>query len=381
MRVIVAGAGPAGATAALALARSGARVWLVEKSAWPRDKTCGDAVSPLGVHLGTQLGLAIEGRVRLPRARISTPGGRSFTGGWPAATPWGTTIPRRTFDASLVDAALATGGVEFLARTQVRSLAAEGAGVRATLRADGADRTLDADAAIVADGANGPLSASLGAGPYRSQLVAVRGYADAPRALPSEYGLFYDRPLAPGYGWVFPIDGGRANAGILVDRRTLERRGGDARALLTRWLAQSRFARELLGDRPALEDVRGGLIPSGRGRRAAGPILFAGDAAGVADPFTAEGIYQAMDTGRAAARALATHGDPVAAGRAYERETGTFDRNERAARGVWRTFGATIEVCAWRAHRRPAFADGLNTAVFFPKSSFEGFVWSLLRAW
>ena len=74
-------------------------------------------------------------------------------------------------------------------------------------------------------------------------------------------------------------------------------------------------------------------------------------------------------------------GDPVAAGRAYERETGTFDRNERAARGVWRTFGATIEVCAWRAHRRPAFADGLNTAVFFPKSSFEGFVWSLLRAW
>ena len=143
MRVIVAGAGPAGATAALALARSGARVWLVEKSAWPRDKTCGDAVSPLGVRLGIELGLAIEGRVRLPRARISTPGGRSFTGGWPAATPWGTTIPRRTFDASLVDAALATGGVEFLARTQVRSLSADGAGVRATLRADGADRTLD----------------------------------------------------------------------------------------------------------------------------------------------------------------------------------------------------------------------------------------------
>ena len=355
-------------------------MWLAEKHAWPRDKTCGDGISPLGVRDGRELALHFEGRLRLRHAFVTTPHETAFTGGWPAETPWGTTIERRAFDAGIVDAAVAAGA-HFLPSTLVHALAPGPDGVVATLREGESERELRADVAVVAEGATGALSAALGFPPIRSRLVALRGYVDAPHALVPEYGLFYDRLLSPGYGWIFPIDEHRANVGILVDERTLARRGGNLRTLLTRWLAESRFARERLGDDPQLSEVRGGVIPTGRRRRTAPGILLVGDAAGVADPFTAEGIFQAIRSARLAARALIESPTMGAARTRYERELRIFDRNERAARALRATFGIAIEPYARRAAVRGAFADHLNTEVFFLKRSFLGFVWGLTRAW
>jgi geranylgeranyl reductase family protein len=379
VRAIVVGAGPAGATAALELAKAGADVVLAESSAWPRDKTCGDGISPLGIREGRGSGLHIEGTVHLQRALITTPHERAFRGGWPTATPWGTTIERRAFDASIVDAAVAAG-VRFFPSTRVRTVEQDAGGVVATLAGDGEPRKLRADTAVIAEGATGGLATALGFAPYRSRIVAIRGYVDAPRPLVPEYGLFYDKLVTPGYGWVFPMDDRRANAGIAVDERTLAREGGNLRTLLDRWLRESRFARELLGDRPQLEGVKGGIIPTGRAR-AKGRVLLVGDAAGVADPFTAEGIFQAMQSARLAARALATSPGVEAAAARYERDAAIFDRNERAALGLRATFGMAIEICAGRAAKRPSFADHLNTAVFFEKRSFAGFVTGLIAAW
>jgi geranylgeranyl reductase family protein len=369
MRAIVVGAGPGGASAALALARAGASVDLIEKAPWPRAKTCGDGVSPFAIREAARLGATFAPNLELRRALVTTPAGNAFRGGWPAATPWGTIVERHAFDAALVESAMAAG-VAFHPATAARDLIDDGAGVTATLLANGAERTLRADVAIVAEGATGGLATRLGFPPFRSRLVAIRGYAAACAPLVAEYGLFYDRSVSPGYGWIFPVNERRANVGVCLDERVLARAGGNLRALLDRWLAENRYARALLVQPVALENVHGGIIPSGRSRRARGRVFLVGDAAGTADPFTAEGIAEAMHGARLAAEALGANADPHAAGRAYERSLRVFDRNERAARLLRATFGLAIEPYAWFAARRPRFADRMMTDVFFLKRSF-----------
>ncbi len=376
MRAIVVGAGPAGASAALALAQAGAAVQLVEKSVWPRAKTCGDGVSPLAIREAHTLGASFVPNLELRRALVTTPAGIAFRGGWPAATPWGTIVERRSFDAALVDAAIARG-VEFTPATTVRALADDGDAIVATLAAGTGERTVPADVAILADGATGSLASRLGFPPYRSRLVAIRGYARARAPLAAEYGLYYDRSVSPGYGWIFPVDEHRANVGICLDERKLARGGGDLRALLARWLIENRYARTLLEQPVTLEDVHGGIIPSGRGRRVSGRIFLAGDAAGVADPFTAEGIAEAMHSGRLVAEALAPDDGIAAAGERYERALRVFDRNASAARGLRATFELAIEPYAYVASLRPAFADRLMTGVFFLKHGFPQLMFGL----
>jgi geranylgeranyl reductase family protein len=376
MHAVVVGAGPGGASAALALARAGARVELIEKGAWPRAKTCGDGVSPLAIRELNSLGVPFGAGLELRRALVTTPGGIAFRGGWPEATPWGTIVERRSFDSALVDAAIGAG-VTFIPETTVRSIASNDAGVAVKVTSNGGERLLPADAAIVADGANGGLAQQLGFPPHRSRLVAIRAYATARRPLAAEYGLFYDRAVSPGYGWIFPIDERRANLGVCVDERVLARAGGGLRALLHRWLRENRFARELFPENVLLEDERGGIIPSGRSRRASGRVFLVGDAAGVADPFTAEGIFEAIHSGQLVAQALTGWSDIDEARRRYERALQALDRNERVARAFRATFAMAIEPYARYAAGHARFADRLMTDVFFMKSSWPSLMWNL----
>jgi geranylgeranyl reductase family protein len=376
MRAIVVGAGPGGASAALALATAGAAVDLVEKSAWPRAKTCGDGVSPLAVRELRALGAAFTPGLELRQAHVSTPGGAAFRGAWPNATPWGTIVERSAFDAALVDASIRAGAI-FSAGTHVRAIASSGDGVAVTVTAGGVERELRADVAIVADGANGSLAKQLGFPPYRSRVVAVRAYARARRQLVAEYGLFYDRFVSPGYGWIFPLDEGRANVGVCVDERTLARAGGNLRTLLHRWLRENPRAREFFDSDVHLEDERGGLIPSGRACRSIGRVFLVGDAAGVADPFTAEGIYEAIKSGVLVARALAESPGIDDARARYENALRTLDCNEHVARALRATFPFAIGPYARYASSHPTFADRLMTDVFFAKPNWLKFMWGL----
>jgi len=378
VKAIVVGAGPGGATAARLLAKAGADVRIFEKSTWPREKTCGDGISPLGVRELARTGLKISGLVHLASALVSTPRGTSFRGGWPDETPWGTTIARREFDAQLVGAAVVAGAA-FEHSTAVTKIVVYDDAASVTVRSGETEHTLEADVVLVAEGATGSLASALDFPRYRSRLVAIRGYVESGNPLAPEYGLFYERGLSPGYGWIFPMDAQLANVGICVDERALKRGGGNLRALLARWIERSPFVRDLLGSRANIEGVRGGIIPTGRKIRSSPRVFLLGDAAGVADPFTAEGIYEAIHSAVLAADAL-TSGDFGDAYVRYERSLAVFDRNERTARAMRATFGLAIEPYARRAARDPAFAGRLNTDVFFLKPSFTGFVRNLMRA-
>ena len=382
MRVVVVGAGPAGSSAAIELARAGAEVRLIERSTWPRAKTCGDGISPDGVRVATSLGVDLTDRVPLAFGTMSAPSRVVFRGGWPAELPWGAIVERRDFDNRLVQAAIAAGA-QFEPGTTVRAIEPTDRGARITTRRAGSttDVITDADAVVLAEGATGGLAAAAGFGKHRSRLIALRGYVRADRDLEPSFGLHFDRAVVPGYAWIFPLDARHANVGILVDS-DFSRRDPDLRGVLERWLHESPVAQESLGPRPIVERVSGGVIPTGRLRRTSGAIFAAGDAAGVADPFSAEGIAQSMTCGRAAARALIdARGDVAAAARSYRRSLGAFDANARASRRMRAVFRYVVDPLSQRAARRPALAQHLSSEGFFRKESVASFLLGIVRTW
>ncbi len=380
MRVTIVGAGPAGAAAAITLARHGATVRLLERSAWPRAKTCGDGISPDSVRIAAELGIDLTDRLALEVGTMSAPSRAAISSGWPAATPWGTIVERRDFDARLVDAAVAAGA-GFEPRTTVREIIPTVDGARVGVRgAGGVDACEDADAVLLAEGATGGLGAALGFGRHRSRLVALRGYVRSDIDLDAAFGLHFDASVVPGYAWIFPLSRRHANVGILVDERFS--RSHDLRGILDGWLRDSPFARRQLGNRPVVEAISGGVIPTGRRRRTHGAVFAIGDAAGVADPFSAEGIAQAMSTGRAAAHALiAAGGDSAAAARRYRRALRAFDAQARASRRMRLVFPYVVDPLTQRAAIRPRLAHHLSSEGFFRKQSVAVFLWGIARAW
>jgi geranylgeranyl reductase family protein len=380
MRVLVIGAGPAGASAAITLARHGADVRLIERSAWPRAKTCGDGISPDGVRIAAELGIDLTDRLPLEAGTMSAPNRVAITSGWPATTPWGAIVERHEFDARLVDAAIGAGAT-FESRTAVRQVVtgARGAGIAAR-SAGGTELREEADAVLLAEGATGGLGATLGFGKHRSRLVALRGYIRSEIDLDPAFGLHFDSAVVPGYAWIFPVSRRYANVGILVDERFARTR--DLRGVLDTWLRHSPFSRSQLGDRPVVEQIAGGVIPTGRSRRTNGTVFAIGDSAGVADPFSAEGIAQAMSTGRAAAQALiAADGDCAVAARRYRRALRAFDAQARASRRMRLVFPYVVDPLTKRGAVRPRLAYHLSSEGFFRKQSVAAFLVGIARAW
>jgi geranylgeranyl reductase family protein len=304
---VVVGAGPAGSIAALVLARSGARVALADKAAFPRDKACGDLIGPRGVQVLADLGIAVpeagQGSDLLAvgpsgrRARLPAFTGRSYPG-------HGIIAPRLALDHALREAALAAGAQPVRARITAAE-PGPGGRVAAVLGSDG--QRLAGDVIIAADGALSPVARLTGLLDPDTALwgFAIRAYLPAHVPLPLLV-LLDDRPwhIYPGYGWLFPGADGRANVGIGVGLGT-SRGPAALRGDLDRLVA-------LLGQRGDLSGaarpgpVMGGwLRMGGTGTPpAAGNVLLAGDAAGLINPLQGEGIGPALVSGRLAAEAV-----------------------------------------------------------------------------
>lgn len=321
--VVVVGAGPAGTSAAITLARAGRDVLVVDKATFPRDKVCGDGLTTSALRELEALGLhpsTVPSWVDIDDVVVCSPSGRSVRFPLPRGEGrFGAVARRAELDARLVELAR-EAGASVVEQAAVREVVHHGDTIG--LQVDGLG-TVESNWAIGADGMWSPLRKMLGAGDptYRGEWHAFRQYFTdvSPRAS-RELIVWFDADLLPGYAWSFPIAGGIANVGFGILRGT-SYKVADMASL---W-------RELLA-RPAIRDFLGpDAQPEGPHR--AWPIparvdrmvlsssraLFVGDAAAATDPMTGEGIGQALATGRWAAEAIATHGTDSAATRAaYE---------------------------------------------------------------
>lgn len=304
--VVVVGAGPAGTAAAITAVARGLSVVCVDKATFPRDKTCGDGLTAHALRLLERLGVERDVFTRADPAVIAetvlvSPSGRRVALPMPRDGVHAAVVTRRSLDAALV--ALARDrGVEVRDGHEVTHVAVRGGVVEVN--------GLRARYAVAADGHWSVVRRLLAhAPPDLGEWHAARQYFEG--VDDDRLWVFFTRELLPGYAWVFPLPGGRANVGYGV-LRAGGRRGKDLKALWPEVLEQVRPA---LGSKArSLEPLRAWPIPARydparlvHGER----ILFAGDAAGVADPMTGEGIAQAIETGMLAAASIATGADYV----------------------------------------------------------------------
>jgi geranylgeranyl reductase family protein len=307
--VVVVGAGPAGIAAALTAHAVGLDVTVVDKASFPRDKTCGDGLTTAALRGFERLGFdptALPGCAPVDETVLVSPSGRHVAVPLPSDGRYAVVVPRAELDAALV--AHARGrGVEVREATAVEGIEVGADDVVTAQTADGC--VVRARWVVAADGHYSPTRRLVGdresrdLGTWHAVRQYFRGVAD------DRLWVAFEPDLLPGYAWVFPLPGGRANVGFGV----LRSQGLSGKQLHALWpdvLARPAI-QEALGPHAEAEGPhRAWPIPSAfdRARLATGPALFAGDAAPVVDPLTGEGIAQAIETGELAAGAIARGG-------------------------------------------------------------------------
>jgi geranylgeranyl reductase family protein len=349
--VIVVGAGPGGSTTARELSRRGARVLLLDRATFPRDKACGGGVS---VSCAQLLPFDIAPVVEETITGVILGDPRHGTRTRDAGRTLGFLTQRSRFDALLVEQAESVGA-EFLAGRHVQAVERKSSGgFRISVRRSGGGReALHARVVIGADGANGVVGRSLGFLPPGEMGVALEGNLPCPDGVPDwlrgRVAITFNA-VPGGYAWLFPKAdhinigvGGRANAGPRL-RPALEA-----------------YTRAFGWDAQSLDGLRGHHLPlrAADSPHAIGAAAVIGDAAGLIDPLTGGGIYAAVVSGMAAASAshdyLAGHAADL---RAYDRVI-----EHRLVPGIRRSYRLADIACGWPSLAHRALAHELTWKV------------------
>ncbi|MFE9634103.1 geranylgeranyl reductase family protein [Streptomyces sp. NPDC006463] len=320
-QVIVVGAGPAGSAAATDLARAGVDVLLLEKSGFPREKVCGDGLTPRGVYQLVRLGVDISapGWMRNKGMRWVCEGNQVELD-WPrlgSLPDFGLTRSRHDFDDLLAAHASAAGA---RLRTHVKvtapltDRAGRITGVAALRGPDQQPVRYRAPLVVAADGASARIAVALGLARDAGRPVAAaarRYYRSEARTNDPYLELWADLHFPhtgldlPGYGWVFPLGDGRVNVGLgaLPQRQS---RPVDLRAALDHWLPRLPVDWGVREENAA-GPLRSAPLPMGLNRRPQyrRGLLLVGDSAGMVSPWSGEGIAQAMEAAEVAAETIA----------------------------------------------------------------------------
>ena len=304
--VAIVGAGPAGAAAAIHAARAGHDTLLIDSAPFPRDKTCGDGLTPRAMHQLDLLGVDVNATYRNRGLKLHGFGG-TVTAPWPATYPSqvGTALPRYQFDALLVDAARDAGARLITGAATAPELD----GNRLTAFVVGKQR-VTARWVIVADGVRSTFGKQLGRTWHRKEVygIAARAYAESPHAgerwMHSHVELKDpDGVVQPGYGWIFPLgEQGGVNIGLgALSTQSRPAHLNTKKAL--RFYAEQQRAEWGLGQ---LSDVSSALLPMGgavSGVAGANWMLI-GDAAACVNPLNGEGIDYGLETAALAVEML-----------------------------------------------------------------------------
>jgi geranylgeranyl reductase family protein len=317
--VLVVGGGPAGASTAYWLAEAGHDVVVAERKVFPRDKTCGDGLTPRAVKQLADMG--VEDVIARDHHRFD--GLRAVAHGITLELAWpehpiypshGYVVRRRDLDQLVADHAVKAGatlwqGAEVVAPLTNRGLVT---GAMVKRKDTGAVDEVQARYVVVADGSNSRFGRALGTTRNKAypQGMAIRGYYESP---------LHDDPWIescldlrdrsgnslPGYGWIFPVGDGTINVGMGLLSTFRDWKSVNTSHLMDEWAAT---APEYWGIRPEgrIGEPTGGRLPMGAsiGPRVGPTWLAVGDAAGSVNPFNGEGIDYAYETGRLAADVL-----------------------------------------------------------------------------
>ncbi|NES13317.1 MULTISPECIES: geranylgeranyl reductase family protein [Micromonospora] len=321
--VIVVGAGPGGSATAYHLARHGVRVLLLEKTEFPREKVCGDGLTPRAVRQLIRMGVDTS-----PEAGwLHNKGLRVIGGGvrleldWPdlASFPnYGLVRTRLDFDDLLAQRAVAAGAK---LRTSVNVMGPvldaddRVIGVQAEVGPEKEPATFHAPLVVAADGVSGrfPLALGLAKREDRPIGVAVRRYYRSPAKHDDDYLESWlelrakgSDELLPGYGWIFGLGDGRVNVGLGVLNSSAAFGRTNYRRLLTDWLANTPEDWGMTDETNAEGPTLGAALPMGFNRvpHYTRGVLLVGDSGGMVNPFNGEGIAYAMESGELAAEVM-----------------------------------------------------------------------------
>jgi len=313
--VVIVGAGPGGSAAAHYLARRGLDVLLLDKADFPRDKTCGDGLSPRALGVLDDMGMlsdVVRAGGRINGVDIVAPKGHSVSVPVPAQDGlpgYSLIVPRLILDNAIRERAVASGA-QFQSPVRVTDVEAEGNSVVVKGEFRGRSVSFWGRIAIIATGASVKLLLRMGLLKQAPRMMlAARAYFEDMAGLSDYIQVRFDGVPLPGYGWVFPLSGSSANVGAGFFRT----------GLAARWAPDTpRQAFDAFVQTPSLQ----GMLA--RARRA-GPVkgyplrvdfataptvgervLLVGEAAGLVNPLTGEGIDYALESGRMAAEHLVT---------------------------------------------------------------------------
>jgi menaquinone-9 beta-reductase len=337
--VIVVGGGPAGAVMGWALATQGVRVAILERAKFPRDKVCGDFIEPGGLRLLARMGVLADiergERLRITNNRVYFGPKLLYRG--PIHyydhpdddLNYGLVVPRCEFDAILLEAAKRAGAF-VIQPAAAKSVWREGGMMRVEAATTDGTQILQAPLVVGADGTESVVAKSAGQRrTHRRHIgVAQRAYVEGVDIDGGEATVWFDEEIAPGYGWMFPMPGGRANVGVGFSSEASQRFGLPVREAFERALARLRIrhpgcAKAELASRPI-----GGVVKTygGFGRNHFDGGLLIGDAGSFVDPLTGEGITHGMES---AILALPTLLDALEAGRFEAEDLAPFERDFR----------------------------------------------------
>lgn len=316
--VLIVGAGPAGSATAAWAARHGLDVTLVDAETFPRDKPCGDGLTPRAIAEMDALGLSpwLEGRARNWGLRAAGFGQELYLP-WPGGSlpRNGGAAPRVVLDDAIRQVAL-DSGAQAIEGHRATDVVMDGSRVSGVVFSSGsgreaAKRTITCKRLVVADGARSQLGRRLGREWHRGTAygVAARGYIDSERSddpwISSHLELRGTQgELLSGYGWVFPLGDGQVNVGVGTLATDKHPADINLRQLLGHYADQQRDDWRLSGD---VRDPWSALLPMGGAVSgvAGANWLLVGDAAGCVNPLNGEGIDYGLETGHLAAQLLA----------------------------------------------------------------------------